>query len=70
MPKNKTIIPNAPVCRLMKISGARRVSMQAVKELSLHIQSQGIDLAKKAVTLSKHAGRSTINSQDIRLSQR
>ena len=70
MPKNKSIIPNAPVARLMKSSGARRVSAQAVQEMSTHIQSEGMDLARKAVALAKHAGRSTVNTEDIRLSKR
>ncbi len=54
----------------MKVSGARRVSEQAVQEMSTHIQSEGMDLARKAVALAKHAGRSTVNTEDIRLSKK
>ena len=69
MPKNKSIVPNAPVLRLMKIAGARRISAPAVQEVSSHTQSEGLELARRAVALAKHAGRSTVNSEDIRLAQ-
>lgn len=69
MPKNKSLVPNAPVLRLMKAAGARRISEPAVQEVSMHIQNVGLEISRKAVALAKHAGRSTINSEDIRLAQ-
>jgi len=69
MPKNKSIVPNAPVLRLMKAAGARRVADHAVQEVAVHVQSVGMDIARKAVALAKHAGRSTVNTEDIRLSK-
>ncbi len=68
MPKNTQIIPNAPVLRIMKSSGAPRVSKPAVSAMSTHIYSFAQEIARQAVALSKHAKRSTVLSSDLQLS--
>ncbi|HLP79300.1 MAG TPA: histone [Acidobacteriota bacterium] len=70
MPKNKTVIPKAPVLRLMKDTGAKRVSSAAVQEVCDYLTKEGERIAVGAVTLSKHSGRTTVLSSDVRLSAR
>ena len=48
--------------RLLKESGAKRVSDSAADELRF-----AYDLAKKAVKLASHAKRATVKSEDVEL---
>ena len=59
------IIPRATVARLIVNAGARRVSDSGVEELADYLTKKGI--AKKALEISKHAGRKTILEGDIKL---
>jgi histone H3/H4 len=53
--------------RVIKKSGAERVSDDAADELRKILEDVGERIAKQAVDLSVHAGRKTIKSEDVRL---
>ncbi|MHA1267323.1 MAG: histone [Candidatus Helarchaeota archaeon] len=59
--KRKTIVPKAPIRRLLKEHGAERVSASAIDEV-LH---QLNEIAKKSVRLSRHGKRKTVMRRDI-----
>ncbi len=65
--KRSTIIPKAPVARLLLNEGAKRVSQEAVDELVKVLETKAAEVAAKAVTNSKHAGRKTVHDSDIAL---
>ena len=58
-------IPIAPVTRLVRNAGAERVSEDASVALVEILEAKGEEIAAKAVSLSKHAGRKTVKREDI-----
>lgn len=62
-------LPLAPIKRLMKNAGAERVSKEAVEELRDILEDEVRDYAEQANKLARHAGRKTIQAEDIRLSK-
>jgi histone H3/H4 len=52
--------------RLLKKSGAERISDDAADELRKVLEEVGERISKQAVELSSHAGRKTIKPEDIR----
>ena len=60
-------LPVAPVKRILKNTGALRVSDEAAVELANVLEEVGEDISIKAGKLAKHAGRKTIKAEDIAL---
>ncbi len=56
----------AAMYRVMKKSGAERVSDDAADELRKVLEEVAERIAKQAVDLSSHAGRKTIKPEDVR----
>jgi len=58
-------LPIAPITRLMRNAGAERVSEDASEALVEVLEEYGETVAKKAVSLAKHAGRKTVKKEDV-----
>ncbi|NCN39263.1 MAG: histone [Candidatus Aenigmarchaeota archaeon CG_4_10_14_0_8_um_filter_37_24] len=70
MAKAKKELPLAPLERILRVAGAKRVSKSAVKEFAAVIGDYAFDLSSEASTLAKHAGRKTIIESDVRMARR
>ena len=68
--KRATIIPKAPVARIILDSGAKRVSEEAIDAVVEILEKKGEEIAKKAILNSKHAGRKTVHDSDIKLASK
>ena len=62
-----TDIPLAPVGRIVKESGAERVSSDANEELAKLMEQYASRIAKEAIKLAGHAGRKTVKATDVRM---
>lgn len=60
-------IPVAPVVRIIRKTGAERVSNEAGEALADNMEQYGLKIAKEALKLASHAGRKTITAHDIRM---
>lgn len=60
----------AAMHRIMKKSGAERVSDDAADELRKVLEEVAERISRQAVELSGHAGRKTIKPEDIRFAAR
>lgn len=60
-------IPVATVKRIIKESGAERVSDDAAATLADAMEDYAETIAIEAIKLAKHAGRKTITDADIKL---
>ena len=61
------VLPLAPLKRIAKRSGVKRISDEALTELRDYVEEVADRLAKDAVIAAKHAGRVTIKEEDIKL---
>jgi histone H3/H4 len=59
-------LPIAPITRIVRNAGAERVSEDASQELARLLEDYGTKIARKAVSLARHAGRKTVKREDIR----
>ena len=67
---NITIIPKAPVGRMLQNVGAKRVSQSAVDAFTEIITDMAHNIAGKAVKLAQHSGRKTVQEKDIKLANK
>ena len=70
MARNKTVIPRAPCARILMNAGAKRVSAPAMEAFSDVLEDLARDMAAQAVKVSKHAGRKTVQEEDIKLASK
>ncbi|HLB70990.1 MAG: histone family protein [Candidatus Methanoperedens sp.] len=61
------VLPLAPVERVIRKAGADRVSEGAGIELAKVLEDYGLEVSREAIALAKHAGRTTVKEEDIRL---
>ena len=59
------VLPKAPVTKIIRNAGAERVSEDATDALAKRLEAEAATLAKKAVSLAKHAGRKTVKAEEI-----
>ena len=59
-------IPKAPIARIIKESGAERVSEDAKEALAAYLEEVARDVAKEANQVAKIAKRKTIKAEDIK----
>ncbi len=60
-------IPKAPIARIIKDTGAERVSEDAKAELAEYLEEVARDVAIEANDVAKIAKRKTIKPEDIKL---
>ncbi|MGB9631184.1 MAG: histone [Thermoproteota archaeon] len=60
-------LPLAPVYRIIKDSGAERVSDGARERLAYYMEKLATEVAKHAIDIAKHSKRKTVTSSDIEL---
>ena len=56
--------------RILKKSGAERVSDESANELRRVIEEIAEAIAKNAVEMSSHAGRKTVKAEDVKLASK
>lgn len=64
------VLPLAAMEKILKHAGAARVSADAKDSLRVVLEDLGKTLATKANQIAKHAGRTTIKAEDIKLAVR
>ncbi len=62
--------PLAALEKILKNQGASRVSRKACVEFATILEDIATHLAKEANQLAEHAGRRTINANDVRLARK
>lgn len=62
-------LPLAPVKRIIKQSGAARVSEDAVEELRDELEDYAEERSREAKQFAEHADRKTVQAGDIRASR-
>ena len=67
---SKRLLPLAAMEKILKQSGAERVSDKAKAALKAVIEEQAEQIAAQAVKFASHAGRKTVKAGDIKLAAR
>ncbi len=60
-------ISESAMDKLMRKAGAERVSDSAKRTLKLELEKKAVEIGKRALMFSKHAGRKTIKSSDVEM---
>ena len=68
--KRSTIIPRAPVARILMKAGAKRVSAGGAALFTDKLEAIAVKIAEDAVRIAKHTGRKTVHASDIKLAAR
>ena len=63
----KRILSLSGMDKIMRKSGAPRVSDSAKDVLAEILEEKGEELAREAIRFSQHAGRKTVLAEDIKL---
>jgi histone H3/H4 len=64
------MLPLMPFERILKKAGAKRVSQDALEEMSKVVEEKIFKIATEAAALAKHAGRKTVTDEDVRMARR
>ncbi len=67
MDENKSEIPDAPMDRILRDAGAKRVSKTAARQFAIALEKIASEISKEAVVFARHAGRKTVVADDIKL---
>jgi len=67
MQRKVSLVPKAPVARILQNAGAKRVSAEAVDAFADVIQDIAEAIAEQAAKIAKHSGRKTVQEGDIKL---
>ena len=68
MPRQKLLIPEAPLERIFKSIDNIRVSKETLSYLSEYLYKEAKRVSSKAAEIAKHRNSRTINDGDIKLS--
>ena len=64
------LLPLAAMEKILRQSGADRVSDKAKEALKNTMEDLADEIATKAVNLAKHAGRVTVKASDVKLASK
>ncbi len=67
MGRKITVIPRAPVGRILMKAGAKRVSADSVDVFTEILTEKTESIATQAARIAKHSERKTVNEGDVRL---
>ena len=56
--------------RILKKSGAQRVSEESADELRRIVEEVAVTIAKSAVEMANHASRKTVKDEDVKLASK
>ena len=59
------ILPYASVARIIANAGAERISKESKLELTQFLEEKGTQISETAKALAEHAGRKTVQGEDI-----
>lgn len=62
-----SIVPKAPVARILMKAGAKRISAGAVDTFADVVQDIALKISEQAAKIAKHSGRKTVQDGDIKL---
>ncbi len=63
-------IPKAPIERIIRKSGAERVSNEAVEALVEYLEEIATKASRLSINVARHAGRKTVIYEDIKFAQK
>ena len=68
--RRTTLLPKAPIARILADAGAKRVGEDAAEALSEQLEKEAKIIAAKAVANAQHAKRRTVNASDVKLASK